>query len=75
EGGEYLSEFNEYDCIKIDKIIEDELRSQSPYFYDDPFALGTYPNSIYEKTIQRIEKRILTELKTYTKTDDSYMGF
>lgn len=74
EGGDYLTEYNKYDCDQIDYIINDELSVQSRYFYEVPYSNASYHHTVYEVTTQRIEKRIL-ELKTYAKKDDGHFGF
>jgi len=55
EGGDYLTEYNKTDLKQVDRIVEEELKYQSIYFFQDPETFYSFPTQINNQTFEKIK--------------------
>ena len=75
EGGDYSTEYNSTDVKKVDRIVEEELKHQSIYFFQDPEIFDNFPTQINNLTFEKIKARILNEMPVFSDDGNTYIGF
>lgn len=75
EGGDYLTEYNKTDLKQVDRIVEEELKHQSIYFFQDPETFYSFPTQINNQTFEKIKARILNEMAIFSDDGNIYIGF